>query len=584
MPGVTLDAARADLDAIMLRLAEVDPGPENEHRSFGRYLAENTTGGVRGTLLLLMAAALLILLIACANIASLMLARNTARASELAVRKAIGAGSLRLVRQLLTENVVIGAAGGVAGVVFAYWALRSLIAIAPEGIPRLSETSIDVTVLAFACGVTLSASLLAGLAPVALAGKIDLTLALKEGPRTSSANKPRRSFRNVLVAAQVALTVVLAFGSGLLLRSLIAAQNSNPGFDDEGILSFSLQLPSSRYESPEAVAEFYGRLLAELRALPGVTDAGAVHCPPGAGNCGDWFYSIPGQPVPAENEVPIALFNSAASGSFKVMGIPLREGREFQETDRTAGAAVAVVNEMFARTWWPNETAVGHQVKVGGPYQEGPLLEIVGVAGNVRQFGLDSEPLPEIYLPFLQRRDRRMAIGVRAANEPEELIASVRSRVASLDSGLPLNNLEMLENALGAGLARRRFITLLLTLFAGLAMALAAVGIYGLLSYWVSSREPEIAIRLALGARPGAILWWAGSRVLRLCVTGILFGALGSWAAARWLEDLVFGIPSRNPVTMAAAALAVALLGFAAGAVPAWRASRVDAARRLNSA
>jgi putative ABC transport system permease protein len=580
-PGVALTAARANLDSIMRHLAEVDPGPENEHRSFGRFLGEYTTGDVRGTLLILMGAAGLILLIACANVASLLLARNTARSGELAVRKAIGAGRLRLMRQLLTENVVIAAVGGLAGIVFAHWALRLLIALAPRDIPRLAETALDLPVLLFACAITLAAGLLAGLAQVIIAGNIDLTTALKESARMAGAGKHRQSFRNILVVAEVALTFVLAFGSGLLLRSLVAAQNASPGFDPRRVLSFSLQLPSALYKSPEAVSEFYTRLLANLRAIPGVTEAGAVHCPPGAGDCGDWFYSIPGRPAPAQNEVPISLFNSADAGYFRTMRIPIRQGREFSESDRAGGLKIAVINETLAHTWWPNEPAIGHQIKVGGPYQDGDLLEIVGVAGDVRQSGLDSQPMPEIYLPSSQQRDSGMAIMLRTAGDPVTVMAPIRRRVLALDRNLPLQRFTTLEQSLGAGLARRRFTTLLLTLFAALAMMLAAIGIYGLLSYWVTSRESEIAIRLALGARPSAILRWASFHALRLAVIGIILGVVGAWGVARALEDLVFGIPSRNPATIIAAAIAVIVIAFVGAAFPAWRAARIDASRRL---
>ncbi|HEY2012226.1 MAG TPA: ABC transporter permease, partial [Bryobacteraceae bacterium] len=332
-PGVTLSAAVADLDAIMRHLAEVDPGPENEHKSFGRYLAEYTTGDLRGTLLTLMGAAALILLIACANVASLLLARNTARAAELALRKAIGAGRLRLVRQLLVENIVIAAAGGVAGIVLAFWALRLLIALAPTGIPRLADTTIDLPVLLFACAITIAAGLVAGLAPVITAGNLDLMAVLKEGARLSGGGRHRQSLRNLLVVAEVALTFVLAFGSGLLLRSLIAAQNSNPGYVPQRGLMFTLSLPSAAYKGPEAITDLYARLLADLRTLPGVVSASAVHCPPTAGDCGDWFYSIAGQPAPAQNEVPIAFFNTAYAGYFQTMRIPVRQGLEFNDSD-----------------------------------------------------------------------------------------------------------------------------------------------------------------------------------------------------------------------------------------------------------
>ena len=360
--NVTVAAARSDLDAIMRHLAEIDPGPEADHHSTVSLVTKDNASDIRGTLLILMGAAALILLIACANVAGLLLARNTARTGELALRKAIGAGQIRLVRQLLTENVVIALAGGMAGIVFASFALRLLIGIAPGDIPRLAETGLDLRALFFACAITLAAGVLAGLAPVLMAGKIDLASALKESSRTAGSGKRRQSFRNVLVLAEVAITLILAFGSGLLLRSLIAAQNSNPGFDARRLLTFSLDLPSKAYRDPEAIRQFYTSLADNLRRVPGTVDVSAVRCPPPEGDCGDWFYSVPGRPVPARDQVPISLFNSAFAGYFHMMGIPMRQGREFNDADREE-SAVAVINETLARTWWPHESAVGHQIK-----------------------------------------------------------------------------------------------------------------------------------------------------------------------------------------------------------------------------
>jgi putative ABC transport system permease protein len=582
-PGVTLAAARGDLDAIMRHLADVDPGPESTHRSFGMSWAEEIAGDVRGTLLVLMGAAALILLIACANVASLILARNTTRASELAVRRAIGAGRLRLTRQLLTENAIVAGAGGLLGVGLAYEALRALIALGPRDIPRLADTTLDLPVLLFACAITLGAGLIAGLAPVIAAGNPDLTAALKEGARLSGGGRHRQSMRNVLVVAEVALTFVLAFGSGLLLRSLIAAQNADPGYDPQHALSFSLALPASAYKNPEAISQFHSGLLTSLRTLPGVTDASTVFCGPGAGDCGDWWYSIAGRAVPSRNEVPFAFTNTADAGYFRMMRIPVLQGREFNDSDRT-GPDVAVVNQTLARRWWPNEFAIGHRIKLGGPYMEGPLLEIVGVAGDVKQFELDTKPMPEIYRPFSQQTPGQMTIVLRAAGDPEALLGGVRERVRALDAKLPLQRVATLEATLGAGLARRRFSAFLLTLFATLAMLLAAIGIYGLLSYWVTVRESEIAIRLALGAGPLTILRWTGLHALRLTAIGVAAGLLGGWAAAGTLEKLVYGIPPRNPATMFAAAVAVTVIAVAAAAMPAWRAARVDAARRLHYA
>jgi putative ABC transport system permease protein len=295
------------------------------------------------------------------------------------------------------------------------------------------------------------------------------------------------------------------------------------------------------------------------------------------------WYSAPGFPVPARNEVPMALTNTADAGYFQMMRIPLIEGREFDERDR-AGANVVIVNQRIARRWWPHAPAVGRQIKLGGPYMDGPILDIVGVVGDVKQFERDTESWSEIYTPFTPAGPVARTIVLRAASDPQVLVPAIRERVRALNPKLPLQNLATLEETLGAGLARRRFSTALLTLFAGLAMLLAAIGIYGLLSYWVSVREAEIAIRLALGARPAAIIRWTGMHALRLTAIGVGLGLIGGWAAAAALEKMVFGIPPRNPAMMLAAVAAVGAIGFAAAAIPAWRAGRVDAASRLHHA
>ena len=545
-PGVTLQAARADLDGIMRRLAEADPGPENEHRSYGEILAEHATGSARAALVALMGAAGLVLFIACANVASLLLARGTTRAGEFAVRSAIGAGRGRLVRQLLVENILVSAVGGALGVLLAQWTVRLLLSMAPQGIPRLSDASLDVPVLLFAAVLSVATGLLFGMAPIVTSSRVNLNAALKSGARTVGGDAPRQVARSVFVVGEVALTFVLVFGAGLLLRSLVAAQRSNPGVDAHEVLSLELALPGSSYTSADAIGLFHTELSAGLRAIPGVIGVTRVGCPPGGGDCGDWFYSIPGRPEPARNEVPITLMNMTDPGYFGIMRIPLRQGRDFSETDRPSGPKVAIVNETFARTWWPEEPAVGHQIKIGGPYASGPVVEIVGVAADVKQQGLDSRPMPEIYQPFAQRSSAAGAVMIRTTSDPEQVIPQVRRAVAGVDRNLPIQKLGSLERTLDASLARRRFSTSLLTIFAGLAVMLAMVGIYGLLSYWVSVREHEIGIRFALGARPSAIVRWTSLQAIRLAGIGTAFGLFGAWAAARGLEDLVFGVPPRN--------------------------------------
>ncbi len=584
-PSITLAEARADLSAIMQRLAQADPGPEEDHRATGEYLTESRIGKIRPALLMLMGAVALVLILACANVASLLLVRGTARAREIAIRSALGAGRARLARQLLTENLALAALGGGLGVLLAAACLRGLIAIGPHNIPRLSEASLDLHVLAFAIAVTLAVGLIAGLAPVLTAGKVDLTTALKEGAPTSTGSKGGQSLRSAFVVAEIAITLVLAFGSGLLVRSLIAAQNAYPGFDPHNVLAVELQLPPS-YKDRSQRTEFYDRLKRDVRALPGVLDVGGVNCPPSAGDCGDFWYSVLDHPAPARGDVPVALFNFADENYFRTMRIRLRAGRTFANTDRIANPPAAMVNETFARKWWPSpRMAVGQQVKYGGPYTPGPEYQIVGVVEDVGQMGLDEAPLPEVYLAYSQTNPpRAMVVMVRIHGDPAVLMPALRRRVAKLDRNLPIQSLKTMDEWLGATLQRRRFNTLLLLLFAALAMILAGVGIYGVLNYWVNVREKEIAIRVALGASRSTILAWAGSEAVRLAAMGIVFGALGGWGASRSLESLVYGVSAHNPQTMVAAIVAVMAAAALAASVPLLRATRVDPVRKLHDA
>lgn len=583
-PGVTLSDARSDLDSIMERLARVDPGPESEHRVVAEYLAESIAGDIRSTLLMIMAAVGMVLAIACANVASLLLVRGAARVREMAIRTAIGAGAARLARQLVTENLLMTAAGGALGVGLAAWCLRALVTAAPPAIPRLSEVTIDVPVLLFAAGITALTGLLAGFAPVVAARKAELAAALKESSQTATSARRSHSVRSAFVTAEIAITLMLAFASSLLLRSLITAETADPGFVPEHVLELEMVLPASAYRTQDAQTQFYDRLSRDLRSVPGVVDAGAVMCPPAVGDCGDFFYSVVGKPAPAQGDVPVAFVNVADPRYFEALRIPLREGRFFSETDRAGGPPVAVVNENFARRWWPKEPAIGHRIKWGGPYMPGAVREIVGVVGDVSRMGLDEKPGPEIYLPMAQSPSNGMALMIRTAGDPRALIAEVRRRVAALDRNLPVQRLRTLEDNLAASLSRRKFSTALLTLFAALAMTLAAIGIYGVLNYWVLVREDEIAVRLAMGAQPSAILRWACAAVMRLAVLGIALGMAGAWAASRWLESLVYGVSPRSPAMMAASAAIVLAIAAISSAIPLLRAMRVDAVRHLRRA
>ncbi len=594
-PGVTLAAARADLDLILRRLARIDPGPEDQHHAFATFLAPHLTREVRPTLLALMSAVGLVLLIAAANVASLVLARSTTRVKEMAVRTAIGAGRARLVRQLLTENLLLAALGGAGGVLLARWGLLLLTGMGPPEVPRLAETRLDSPVLLFAGALTCLTGLLVGLVPLWTSGRLDLVSALEDGSRLSLGAagggggmgaigaRTGASLRGALVVLEIALTLVLAFASGLLLRSLIAAQTLDPGFRAQRLLALELVLPASRYASPPAARGFYRRLEEDLRALPGVAAVSAVLCPPAAGDCNDSFYAVLDRPAAPPGELPVAAVNFADPSYFGTLGIALRRGRAFTAADEAGAPCVAIVNETLARRWWPGEGggAVGRGIQLGVPAHDGPRCEIVGVAASVSQLGLDAEPLPEIFLPFAPSEPAARVVMIRTAGDPEPLVPAVRRRVAMLDRNLAVESLRPVAQSLAATLARRRFGTLLLTLFAGLAMTLAGVGVYGLLSYWVSAREESIAIRVALGAPRGAILRWVGGQALALAVAGAALGAAASWAASRWAESLVFGVSPRSPSTMAMAVAAVVGIAILAALVPARRAARLDPVQRL---
>jgi predicted permease len=584
-PGVTLAEARSDLNTIFERLATTDPGPEDDHRVYAEFITDERTGSVRHVFALLMGSVCLVLILACTNIGSLLLIRMTTRAREMAIRTAIGAGRSRLAGQLLTETVLTAVLGGAIGILLAYFGLRALVQLGPHDIPRLSEASLNLPVLVFAATLTLTVGLVCALVPVLSSGTVNLSILLKEGSTGSGSNRIGHVLRGSLVVAEIAVAVVLLFASGTLLRSLSIAESLNPGFDSGHLLGLELQLPASRYNSDAAIVDFYHRLEAALRLLPGVESVGAVNCPPAGGDCGDWWYSVVERPAPARGDVPLTLLNMADSTYFKTMRIRLVAGRGPSDEDRAAGPAVAIINEEIAHAWWKDtRSALGQHIKLGGPYTKGPLVEIVGVAANVPQLGLDIAPEPEIYFPAAQRVSSRMVITIRTRGTPEGIAGTIRKTLASVDSNVPIQSLKPFDEWLGATLLERRFVTLLLAIFAGIAMLLAAIGCYGVLNYWVNSRKQEIAIRMTMGAGTFAILRRTGTQAARLGVLGLAIGLAGSWGASRSMSSLVFGIGAHDPMVLGVAALVAMLMVVLAAAAPLWRAVGVNPIESLHEA
>ncbi len=584
-PGATLERGREELSTLMKRLAKDDPGPEDDHRVTGRYLDELAKEGIGPTLWLMMGAVTLVLLLACANVASLLLVRSSARSRDFAIRSAMGAGGVRLAWQMLTEHLTMALAGGAMGLLLAAACLKVLRRSASSNIPRLAEVRLDWHVLLFCFAVTIVVAVLATLAPAYAIARRDVASVLKDGASGSGSGRGGNLFRNLLVVAEIAMTLVLLFGSSLLLRSLMAVEARSPGFDAAGVLALELQLPRASYPKPSDAEQFYSRLLEAVRAIPGVLEAGLTSCPPAAGSCWDWWYSVDGRPAPAQGEVPLSLFKISDAGYFRTLRIPLKAGRAFTGADQATSPKVAIVSETLARKWWDRpESAVGRQIKYGGPYRPGDSYEIVGVVGNIRQMALDEDYVAEVYLPLTQRQNPSAVIMIRTGGDPSALTSLVRRTVSALDHNLPIQSLLPLEEKLGTTLARRRFSAVLLSAFSSLAALLAAVGVFGVLNYWVRIRRKEIAIRIALGASPASILGWVGLHASRLTAAGVALGVAGGWFASRWLSTMVFGVSTRDPQIMLIAATIALVVAALAASLPMLRAMSVEAARNLHDA
>lgn len=577
-PGFGMDDARGDLDRVLGRLALSDPGPEDEHRADVVSLSTAMHGDRGPVLWLLMGAAVLVLALTCANVTNLLLGRAILRNREMAVRAALGAGRRRLGRQVLTETLLLAAAGGLVGVLAASLTFELLSRQRGGAALVVQDVGFDVPVLLFAAAVTALVGVASALAPALAQGR---TLRGLRTTRGDSEGEGGHRLRDALVVCEVAMTLVLAFSSSLLVRSLMAAETADPGFEAGRLLVLDLQLPPARYPDGGARRAFHGRLVDALESRPGIEAVSFMGCPPGRGNCGDWWYSVEGRPPPPEGSVPLSRFDVAEGGLFRTMGVPVRAGREFDPSHGTDGPVV-VVNETLARRWWsdPRE-AVGEGIKIGGPYQPGAVHRIVGVVADMAQGAPDAPVEPEFWIPLGADPRARVAVMIRTAGAPAGQIDAVRAAMAELDAALPIWSLEPAARVLAGTLDSRRYATWLLGALAALSMALAAVGIYGVLQQWVSARRREIALRMALGAEGASILGWACRHAGALVGLGLLAGAAGALIAARAFRALVFGLSPFDPGTFLGACAVVLILALLAAAVPLFRAVRVDSSHEL---
>jgi putative ABC transport system permease protein len=571
-PGVGLDQAKADMETIASRLREYDGLSTYGVNLVG--LHEQVVGNVRPALLVLLGAVAFVLLIACANVANLLLARAAVREREISIRSALGAGRGRIIRQLLTESLLLSLAAGALGLVLAVWGLDVLVALSPQDIPRLDQIRIDGRVLAFTMLVSLLTGFVFGLAPALQASKPDLNESLKEGGRGSTGGIHGTRVRNLLVVSEIALSLVLLIGAGLMIRSFQRLQEFNLGFNPDRLLTLNVRLAGSQYSQPERVTSFFDQLLQRIESLPGVESAGAVSSVFLSKTPNSTTFSLEGRPDPPPAEDIEVPYDSISPNYFRVMGIPLLKGREFDHRDAQAAPGVVIINDTFARMYFPDEDPVGKRFKYRG--DDNPWLTIVGVVGDMRRTGFDSEVRPETFLPHTQNPSGGLTILVRASTDPASLVGAIRSQVSEIDPNQAIYGVKTMDQWLGEMISQRRFNMLLLAIFAGVALVLAAVGIYGVISYSVTQRTHEIGVRIALGAARRDVMRLVVGQAARLAVIGLGAGLVTAFALTRLMTSLLYGVSATDPLTFAVIPFVLAAIAMLSSYIPARRAAKVD--------
>jgi putative ABC transport system permease protein len=576
-PGVTIEQAQAEMNTIASRLQQQYPETNNQRGIRLASLSQESVEQIRPALLILLAAVGFVLLIACANVANLMLARAAARQKEIAIRTALGAGRLRIIRQLLTESVLLSLLGGVCGLLLALWGIDLLLASMPRefalGIPGWNQIGLDYRVLGFTLAVSVLTGILFGLFPSWQASKYDLNESLKEGGK-SSASSSRKRFRSALVVSEVTLALVLLVGAGLMMRSLLHLMDVKPGFDPQKLATLRLALPQARYSNDEQVVSFYSQLTRRLKSVPGVESVSTIDMMPMGGSGGTISFLIEGRPAPPQGEYPEANARTSSPGYFQTMRIPVLKGRDFSEHDTVNTPLVVVINETMARKYWPNEDPLGKRLL--SPGNRMPPAEVIGVVGDIKHFGLDDHAEEYVYTSAIQTPGNSMFVVVRTATDPVSMTATLRKEVQSLDKELPVFDVKPMEQRITESAGSRRLVMFLLGIFAIVALLLASVGIYGVMAYAVTQRTHEIGIRMALGARRGDILRLVIRQGMLLVLLGVTLGLLVSFAVTRFMAGMLFGVTANDPATLTGVSLLLAVIAFIACLIPARKATKVD--------
>ncbi len=569
--GVTLEQAQENMDAIAGSLEQqyqVNTG----HGVNVFKLHEEVVANARPALFILLGAVALVLLIACANIANLLLARGSSRQKEIAVRTALGARRGRIVRQLLTESVLLALAGGLLGTLLAMQGLSLLLAVGADSIPRVKEIKLDPTVFAFTLVVSFLTGLVFGLVPALQASKPNLNESLKEGGRSASASFSRNRVRSLFVVAEVAICLVLLIGAGLMIKSFMRLTSIGTGFNSENVLAVNVALANSKYKEDQQVTSFYQQALSRISALPGVKSSATVAALPMSGSFGSRYFGIEGRPPQPPGQGFNANVNVSSPGYFQTLNIPLIAGRDFEERDVMKAPEVAIINQEMARRYWPDEDPVGKRLAVGN----GPWRTVVGVVGDVKQAALDAETRPEMFWPYYQMGLTFATIVVRTTSEPEAMTAAVRSELQAIDKDLPVYKIKTMDQIVSESVSSRRLNMLLLGTFGGLALALAAVGLYGVMSYSVTQRTREIGIRMALGANSRDVMRLVVGQGVTLTLIGVAVGLGAAVGLTRLMSSLLFGVSATDSVTFIAISVLLTGVASMASYIPARRAMKVD--------
>jgi putative ABC transport system permease protein len=583
-PGVKIETARAEMSGIAARLEKQYSATNTQWGVIVQPLHETLTGNVRPALLTLLSAVAFLLLIACANVANLLLVRASSRQREIAIRAALGASRARVVRQLLTENLVLSLCGGLLGLLFAWWGIQALLALSPGNIPRLGSIGIDREVLLFTLGVSLVTGLLFGLVPALTASRSDLNNTLKEGGRSAAEGAAGRRLRGALAVAEIALSLVLLVGAGLLIRSFIRLQEVRPGFNPQHLLCVDLSLPSAKYKEDQQTVTFFDQLLGSLAQQPGVQSSALAAGLPLGGGADFLAFSVEGRVLAPTDRTPDAEARIVSPDYFRTMQIPLRSGRVLNEHDAPGQPDVAVVSEALVKKYFAGRDPIGKRLTFGDPQaKDVQWYTVVGVVGDVHGISLNEEPYGQLYTSYRQNPRRALTLIVQTAAEPTTMLGTVREKIWSLDRQQPLYNVRTAEQVLEKSIARPRFNMLLITILASVALVLAAVGIYGVISYSVTQRTHEIGIRMALGASAGDVLKLVVGQGMLLAGIGVVLGLGAAFAVTRIMATLLFGVTATDPVTYGGLALLLGLIALLACYLPARRATKVNPVTALRA-